>query len=140
MKTIAAFSKPEEAHLLRMRLEAVGIPAYVQDEYMIQMDWLYSNAIGGVRVQVADNNLEDAREFLAADVPLPGTEKGEVICPSCGSDEAAPDDFSRRISYLSVLLFRFPFVVIRGFWRCPHCRLSFKPPVKVETDSSQLSR
>jgi hypothetical protein len=50
VKTVATFSKPEEAHLFRTRLEAAGIPAYVQDEHLIQMDWLYSNAIGGVRV------------------------------------------------------------------------------------------
>ena len=55
MKTIATFSKPEEAHLFRTRLEAVGIPAFVQDEHFVQMDWLYSNAIGGVRVQIAED-------------------------------------------------------------------------------------
>ena len=61
MKTIATFSKPEEAHLFRTRLGAAGIPAYVQDEHFIQMDWLYSNAIGGVRVQIADEDVEAAR-------------------------------------------------------------------------------
>jgi hypothetical protein len=38
MITVATFSKPEEAHLLRMRLEAGGVTAFVQDEYMVQMD------------------------------------------------------------------------------------------------------
>lgn len=69
MTTIATFSKPEEAHLLRMRLESVGIPAYVQDENLIQADWFHSNAIGGVRVQVADQDVPEARAFLAADQP-----------------------------------------------------------------------
>ena len=64
MKTIATFTKPEEAHLLRIRLEAAGIQAYLQDENMIQMDLLASNAIGGVRVQVVDEDLEPAQKIL----------------------------------------------------------------------------
>ena len=74
MTTVATFSKPEEAHLFRMRLEAAGIPAFVQDEHIVQMDWLYSNAIGGVRVQIADEDVPAAREFLATgsvSSPLP---------------------------------------------------------------------
>ena len=81
MKTIATFSKPEEAHLFRTRLEAAGIPAYVQDEYLIQMDWLYSNAIGGVRVQIADENLEAGREFLENDSPQATPDAIDVVCP-----------------------------------------------------------
>ncbi len=64
MITIARFSKPEEAHLLRLRLEAGGVSAYIQDENMVQMDWLYSNAIGGVRVQISEDDIEDAHEIF----------------------------------------------------------------------------
>ena len=65
MVTIATFSKVEEAHLLRMRLEAGGIPAYLRDENTIQIDWLYSNALGGVRVQVAEEDVDAAKAVLA---------------------------------------------------------------------------
>ncbi len=54
MVIVATFSKPEEAHLLRMRLEAGGIRSFIRDENTIQMDWFYSNALGGVRVEVAE--------------------------------------------------------------------------------------
>jgi hypothetical protein len=67
MKTIAAFSKAEEAHLLRARLEGSGIAAYVRDEYMVTLDWMYSNAIGGVKVEVADEDYPAAVELLAAE-------------------------------------------------------------------------
>jgi len=65
MIVVATFSKPEEAHLLRMRLEAGGINAFIRDENTIQMDWLYSNALGGVRVEVAEEDEAAARELLA---------------------------------------------------------------------------
>lgn len=66
MTTIATFNKPEDAHLLRMRLEAGGIPAFIQDENIVQINWLVANAVGGVRVQVADEDVAAARELLAA--------------------------------------------------------------------------
>src|SRR5688572_22012127 len=113
MKTIATFSKPEEAHLFRTRLEAAGIPAFVLDENLVQLDWLYSNAIGGVRVQIADEDLEDAREFLAADSPQPAPDAVDVICPKCGSHDTAPDELPRRISFLSLLVFHFPLLFAR---------------------------
>jgi hypothetical protein len=69
--TIATFTKPEDAHLLRMRLEACGFEAFIQDENQIQMDILSSNAIGGVRVQVADEDVPAVREFLAEDAGIP---------------------------------------------------------------------
>jgi len=126
MKTIATFSKPEEAHLFRTRLEAAGIPAFVLDENLVQLDWLYSNAIGGVRVQIADEDLEAAREFLAADSPQPAPDAVDVICPKCGSHDTAPDELPRRISFLSLLIFHFPLLFARRRWRCASCQHVFR--------------
>ena len=66
MKTIASFSQPVEAHMLRSRLEVEGITAYLRDENMIALDWLYSNALGGVKVDVADEDYERALEIMAS--------------------------------------------------------------------------
>ena len=128
MKTIATFSKPEEAHLFRTRLEAAGIPAFVQDENFVQMDWLYSNAIGGVRVQIADDDLDSAREFLAADTPQPCPDADDVVCPACGSHHTAPDELPRRIAFLGMLVISFPLLFTRRCWRCSSCRHVFKVP------------
>ena len=128
MKTIATFSKPEEAHLFRTRLEAAGIAAFVQDEHFVQMDWLYSNVIGGVRVQSADDDLDSAREFLAADSPQPCPDAEDVVCPSCGSHHTAPDELPRRIAFLGMLVISFPLLFTRRRWRCSSCRHVFKLP------------
>lgn len=75
MKTIGSFSAPIEAHMLVSRLEGNGIRAYVRDEHMVTLDWLASNAIGGVKVDVADEDFERARELIAAgptDASAPG--------------------------------------------------------------------
>ncbi|MCI0683892.1 MAG: DUF2007 domain-containing protein [Gemmataceae bacterium] len=53
-----------QAHAIRVRLESEGIPVFLFDEFTISMDWLLSNAIGGVKVQVPEPYLERARNVL----------------------------------------------------------------------------
>ena len=70
MITIATFTVPEEAHLFRTFIESRGIEGFVLDENFVQLFWHYSNAIGGVRVAVDDEDAEDAftayQEYMAA--------------------------------------------------------------------------
>lgn len=81
MKTVAAFSTPAEAYLARSKLESAGIDATIRDENFVTFNWLGSNAIGGVRLDVPDDDTAAAREILA----LPPTEEGVLRCPHCGS-------------------------------------------------------
>jgi len=67
MKTVAAFTKVEDAHLLRASLEGSGIAAFVRDEFTVVANPLYANAIGGVKVEVADEDYDRALEILALD-------------------------------------------------------------------------
>jgi hypothetical protein len=66
MKTLAAFSKPIDAHLLIAKLEGSGVRAFARDEHMVTLDWLASNAIGGVKVDVADEDYDRALAVMAA--------------------------------------------------------------------------
>ncbi len=81
MLTLAKFQSPDEAHLARMKLEGSGIEAFIADETLVSMNWLYSNAIGGIRLQVREEDLERAMEILQ----LAPSEEGIVTCPRCGS-------------------------------------------------------
>lgn len=60
METIATFTTPEDAHLFRMFLESRGIEGVILDEYFVQLCWQYSNAIGGVRLVVEEEDAEEA--------------------------------------------------------------------------------
>ena len=66
MVTIRTCSLLPEAHLLQSYLGGSGIDSFLPDENTIQLDWLWSNAIGGIRVQVADEDAERAEEILRA--------------------------------------------------------------------------
>lgn len=63
MVTIAKFFKSEDAHLFRSFLESEGIAAHVFDEHISQLFWHHTLAFGGVRVAVADEDVEQAEEL-----------------------------------------------------------------------------
>ena len=60
MTIIATFPTPEDAHLFRAFLESRGMEGFLLDEYVTQLFWHYSNAIGGVRFAVHDDDADDA--------------------------------------------------------------------------------
>jgi hypothetical protein len=126
MTTIATFTLPPDAHLLQMRLGSVGIEAFVQDENFVQMDMLYSNVVGGVRVQVADEDVPAVREFLAGDAGL-SPEAGELRCPKCGSTAIETERFSKRFAFLTMMLLMIPLLFFRRRLRCAHCLHTWRP-------------
>jgi hypothetical protein len=64
--TIFTAFSPAEAQLVRARLEAAEFHPFVADELSaLSMDG-YSMAIGGVRVQVPEDEVADVKEFLAS--------------------------------------------------------------------------
>lgn len=70
MTSVATFTVPEDAHLFRSFLGSRDIGAVVLDENFVQLFWHYSNAIGGVRVVVAETDVDEAGalylEYMAA--------------------------------------------------------------------------
>lgn len=60
MVTIAKFFKSEDAYLFRSFLESEGIAAHVFDEHISQWFWQNTLAFGGVRVVVAEEDVEQA--------------------------------------------------------------------------------
>ncbi len=62
--TLRTFQYPLEITLLKSMLEDSGIPVFVKDEFTILMNPLYSNAIGGIKLQVLEEDIEKATEVL----------------------------------------------------------------------------
>lgn len=54
-----------EADLLASQLEGAGIKVFIPDQFLMQTCSLGANAFGFARVQVAPEDLEEAKEILA---------------------------------------------------------------------------
>jgi hypothetical protein len=106
--------------LVRSRLEAAGIPTYVRDELTIQMYWLFSNALGGVSVQVPDDYADAARELVWSESGVE-SESPSVECPQCGSGCVRPIEWPGRVAHLSLLMLSFPLPFTTKRRRCEGC-------------------
>jgi len=61
---VAKFSLPYEMEIAKVFLESNGIKCIVKDELTIQSYHFLSNAIGGVKLLVPENDLSEARKLL----------------------------------------------------------------------------
>lgn len=123
---VGAFPDAIQAHLAIARLEAEGIRCRTADEHIIGADWLYSGAVGGVKVEVELADVEAARAILrSAPVPLPDPEPG-AICPGCGSADVDANSFSARIALFVVALYGIPLPWGRPL-RCNDCGRRWRP-------------
>ena len=66
MTTIATCILLVEAEIIRATLAGSGITAYIPDELTVQTAPYSALVIGGIRVQVDDEDATAAREILAA--------------------------------------------------------------------------
>jgi hypothetical protein len=64
MTTLATYGNLEEALLARARLEDSGIEAFIPDELTASSGFGVFNAIGGVRLQVEDEDVPIASKVL----------------------------------------------------------------------------
>jgi hypothetical protein len=64
--TLETFPNPERARFIQGLLEAEGVQAYLADETAGGMMWHLSNAIGGIKLQVAEADISRAQEILEA--------------------------------------------------------------------------
>lgn len=105
--TITSYSEPLEAHIVKGRLEAEGVPAFIANEHHISVAWYLSNALGGVKIQVHKQDHEKAIKIISSlhDGEFEEELKKETkvaesnICPSCGSS-----NYSSKFSLPLLLL------------------------------------
>jgi hypothetical protein len=132
--TVATFNQPTEAHILKGRLEAEGIPCFLGDEHIIAAQPLYSVAVGGVKLQVTEGDEQEAREMIGRirrgtseyilddSIELAYAAQGydpEILCPICDSA-----NITERGFFGGVLGITLPFVSRK--FKCHGCGYTWK--------------
>ena len=130
MVTIARCSTPTEASILKGKLDSAGIWSILVDAETIGMHWLFSNALGGVKLRVRAPDAELARELLRETPPeLPQTvgEADEAwTCPECGSKDTEYERFSRKFAFITWILMMVPLPYWKNSWKCRKCGCTWK--------------
>ena len=103
--TVRTFTSPWDAYIVKGRLESEGITVFIANEHHIWVNWPLSNALGGVKLQVPNNQVEQAEQVIDLHMDGVYTETLEEnndeqnVCPNCGSNE-----FTSRLPLAKLLL------------------------------------
>jgi len=101
-----------EANRDKQILAENGINSFIANEQLIQSDWLLSQAVGGIQLQVFEEDLVKAGEILndyqenekfalEVDHTIENPEF-DFVCPKCGSNHIYKDD--RATSFFGISL------------------------------------
>ena len=123
--TIRQFRDLPEALLAKGSLESAGIECFLRDDNMVRLDWFISNFIGGIKLSVRPEDVQDARQLLDEPILEGLYVQGiglyeQPRCPKCGSLDVNFRELDRPIAYLSAAL-SVPMPVQRKAWRCHDC-------------------
>ncbi|MCC9138190.1 DUF2007 domain-containing protein [Pontibacter silvestris] len=132
--TIATFNELTEAHIIKGRLEAEGILCFLGDEHIVGVQPFYSVAVGGVKLKVPEQDVEEARAilthikesnnlFVVEDSEEEETQEESVQakkCLNCGSDNISEGKHSNSLfSFL-------PFANSKNKYKCFNCGFQWK--------------
>ncbi len=83
--TILSDTQPQSIYLAKAKLESEGIESFIKDEFTTQVHNFYANAIGGVKLQVYENDVHSATMILTL---------GEIVKPV----QSNPNDFFQKLN------------------------------------------
>jgi predicted RNA-binding Zn-ribbon protein involved in translation (DUF1610 family) len=123
--TIAQFRDLPEAGLAKSKLESAGITCFLDNEFTIGANWLYSNALGGVKLNVPEENAEEAKAILEETTETIASEESEEhledsACPICGATEIETKNYTRKFAALTLLV-SLPLLLFWKRYRCKSC-------------------
>jgi hypothetical protein len=145
--TVRRYRDLSEAMVARGVLESAGLFCFLRDENVVRMDWAYSNAVGGISLQVAVEDAAAATDLLNQPMPESIAVEGEAdyfqpICPRCGSMEISAERMGQKAAMTSLFVVGLPLPLGVEAWRCHACGARWAddgddgPDVPVEADDS----
>jgi len=146
--TLCSYRDPIDAELAKTRLDHAGIAAVLVDQFLPSIQWLYSFAIGGVKLKVDESDFEAAITALAEDrtadlegIPESrGSSSDRDSCPECGSEHFRTSRVRRTSAALS-LATSLPLIAWRRRWVCSSCGHSWtRTPVAAAPPSEETIR
>ena len=125
------YTSAPEALVAKSVLDSADIECFLRDENMIRMDWFWSNALGGVKLCVREEDDETAAALLEQGHPetflVEGAEEyKQPRCPKCHSMDVSFKGLVKRVAYGSLaglwLTGMVPPIPLKQLgWKCHAC-------------------
>jgi hypothetical protein len=128
--TVRKFRDLPEALLAKGSLESAGIECRLFDDNMVRLDWFWSNLLGGIKLQVTQEEVGSANAILDQPIPedleVPGVgDYHQPRCPKCQSLDITYQELDKPVAYLSAYL-NVPIPLERRAWRCLACHAEWE--------------
>lgn len=130
-----SYYNPIEANIVKSKLQDSDIPCFLTDENISTINPLYNQAVGGVKLNIFERDIEKINLLLAesvteinlAEEPI---DEEKVVCPKCNSSnvsygQATKNRFSWWVAVLSIIIFIYPFKA-KSCYHCYQCGNEFK--------------
>lgn len=128
-KTVAVYSYPADAAVMKSKLESEGVNVLLRDEFTVGVDPFASQAIGGVKMDVHIEDYVKALGIIELHAERGSGLTNNIKCPHCGKravreqqDITNARNFKERLR--AVLLSIFPFSN-SATYRCNNCEHRF---------------
>ncbi|MFC5682304.1 putative signal transducing protein [Flavobacterium sp. MAHUQ-51] len=127
---VGIYQYSSEAIIFKGKLESEGITVYMKDNYTIDANPLYSNAVGGVKLLVSKKDYTKAMEIISQISEYSLDDQNTLMkCPNCGTAQinmvTSIKDFKSLFIYLfSLLLGLLPFYSKQKY-KCNKCNFEF---------------
>ena len=140
--TVRQYRDLSDAQIAKGVLESAGIHCFLRDENMVRMEWIWSNLMGGVRLQVRLEDRTAAEELLAQSIPVQIPIDGEAPfeqphCPRCGSLDIHFQRIHERFGMASILALGVPLPIRKQAWVCRSCDAQWRELRDTETDPAE---
>jgi DNA-directed RNA polymerase subunit RPC12/RpoP len=129
-KLIGTFQYSAEAQIIKGKLEFEGIEVYIRDNNTIDSNPLYSQAIGGVKLYVVEENVEKANQILSTISEFSLDDNNKLIkCPKCGAEQiemyTSIKDIKSLLSFIFSSLFALLPFHAKHKYKCQNCKNEF---------------
>lgn len=118
---LRTFDNHFNANIALTKLRSAGIECYLKDEYTVTIDPLLSNAIGGIKLIVRKDDLEDAKKVFSS---FDEYARSIVRCPRCGSNDFIQVPKKSTANYITAILswlFSAYAVSAENVYQCTQC-------------------
>lgn len=121
MVTIRTFDNYFSANIMLGRLREAGINCYLKDEYTVTIDPMLSNAIGGIKLTVNEQDAEMVRNILKE---FDDEYLRAVACPQCNANNILLVPKQGAGNFLTAIftwLFSSYAVSVENVYQCQSC-------------------
>ncbi|CAH8188876.1 DUF2007 domain-containing protein [Vibrio aestuarianus] len=132
MVIVSKYSFTHEAYIAKAKLHSFGIDCHLTDEHTINSQWLYSDAIGGVKLWVFEQDFDKANTILTHDysndvdaVFSDNSGNDNVSCNDCNSNEIVIFTKGKSLAFAIFILIGFPLFPFKHGYKCKNCNKFF---------------